>query len=487
MAGQQIMESFNSVCVYWKWPRPFQRIQIVFVFISCFLFHFSIGSVYTYGNLVPYLVSYTRVHSQPSDLRNTDTLYLFALQVGGLGIGMLVGGILDKRYGPRLVSLGGGLLMSSGVALTYFAIQRHFWILIITYGLMFGVGMGLAYIGPVACAIRWLPNKTGIAAGIVLAGYGISSLIFTLIQNFYINPDNTEPEGTICDISCDEEKYFTDPDLLNRVPKVFLLLGGTYAAIQLVSCICLVNPPPVSIEEETNPILVHNNKSSSSPPAYSPSTSMVHSELVNKAIAASAVNITPLQLVCKPSFYLLWIMFFCISIGTVFVSTLYKSFGLEEVTTDDRFISIAGAVSSCFNLLGRIVWGGVADFTCHKLALVLQGALATCLLYTFYITSVAGKEMFFIWLCAVYFCIGGYYSLYPSMVAHLYGTENVSINYALVYSSQIFGSVLTSLLAHILVDFINWWGMFILAGSLSLVEFGLAIVFTNKRYANRLL
>lgn len=484
------MVTYSSLCIYWRWPGSpvVQRFQMLLVLISCFFFNLSIGSVYTYGNLLPYLVSYARNRSGPADMKNTEGTYIFSIQVAGLGVGMLVGGILEKRFGPRLVSLFGGWLMSAGVALSYFAIKANFWLLTLTYGFMFGLGSGSAYIGPVACAIRWAPRWKGAAAGFVLSGYGISSLVFTAVQTAYINPSNVEPVGPICDIedsprSCDNEKYFEDPEMMDKIPTMFLLLGGVYASLQLLTSIFIVNPPPPLplANGEKHPIIVHGK--APSPRVYSPSTSMARSELINKKFETlTAVNVTPINLLRKPSFYIIWLMFFCIGISTTFITTLYKSFGLEQVTNDDRFLSTAGAVSSVFNLLGRFCWGWFADFTSYRTALVFQGGFASIILFTFYSTGAGGQVMFFIWLCCMYFCIGGYYSLYPSLTAQLYGTENIGINYSFVYSSQIISSLTSSFLSHILVKSIDWYGVFFIVGGLSLVEFILAILYRNKRY-----
>ncbi|XP_003384209.2 PREDICTED: uncharacterized protein LOC100635474 [Amphimedon queenslandica] len=483
------MPSYSSLCIYWRWPGPtiVQRLQMILVLMSCFLFHLSIGSIYTYGNLLPYLVSYARNHTNQAELKNTQGTYIFSIQVFGLAVGMLAGGVLEKKFGPRLVSLSGGWLMSAGVALSYFAVKKNFWYLTMTYGIMFGLGTGISYIGPIACAIRWCPRWKGAATGFVVSGYGISSLIFTTVQTAYVNPHNVEPIGPVCDMeqdtpeSCDNEKYFEDAKMMSRIPTLFLLLAGVYASLQLISSIFLVNPPPPLADEEKRPILIHED--SPSPRVYSPSTSMSRSALINKKLdTLTVVNVTPLQLFRKPSFYLIWFMFACIGIGTSFITTLYKSFGLEKVTDDDWLLSIAGAVSSVFNLSGRFFWGALADFTSYRTALVFHGALATFIYFTFYATGAAGIVMFFFWLFGIYFCIGGSYSLYPSLVAQLYGTENISINYSFVYSSQIVGSLLASFLSHLLVDYIDWYGVFFIVGGLSLVEYILAILYNNKRY-----
>ena len=156
------------------------------VLCAGFLVHLSLGSIYTYGNLAPYIVSYVRNMSHPATLQYTDGTFVFACQIAGQGLSMAFGGLLEKRFGPRLVSLLGGWFMSLGVLLSYFAIQKSFWLLLLTYGLMFGLGIGIAYIGPISCAMRWLPKWKGVATGIVVSGFGLSALIFNTVQTgFY--------------------------------------------------------------------------------------------------------------------------------------------------------------------------------------------------------------------------------------------------------------------------------------------------------------
>ena len=526
------MDKYASLCVYWRWPKRIQRIQMVTVLSACFLIHLSLGTIYTYGNLAPYLVSYARKRSSPSDLRTTDAVYVYAFQAAGQGTSMVIGGILEKRFGPRLVTLFGGWLMSLGVLLSYLAIQKSFWILLLTYGAMFGLGVGLAYVPPIACAMRWLPKYKGVATGIVVSGFGLSALIFNAIQTAYINPWNYQPK---IQNENSEEKYFEHSDLLNRVPNIFLILGGLYALMQLIGAIFLVNPPPsdgsdyqhvfdgnlsehrkrsdsidsISLhspdyntvskqnsEEENGSNtsiqgeLENSTKLGSERPSYrSRSTSNVSSyasELEQSTVSSWSsnyiYNVAPLQLLRKPNFYILWIMFLCAGITISFIAPLYKTFGLDKVTEDDHFLTIAGAVSAVFNLLGRIVWGALADFTTYKFAFVIQGAFMTCLIATFYATSAAGKVMFFFWICGVFFCIGGYFSLFPTAVARCFGQENVSINYGMLFTAQVLGGLIASFISHILVHKIHWYGLFLLLAGFNIVEYVLAMCYRHKRY-----
>ncbi|RCN35428.1 hypothetical protein ANCCAN_18700 [Ancylostoma caninum] len=81
-------------------------------------------------------------------------------------------------------------MKKSGVALSFWTIKHSFFAFFVTYGLLFGLGQGIAYVTAVATVINWAPDKVGLASGIVAAGFGVSSSIFAPIQTRLINPKN---------------------------------------------------------------------------------------------------------------------------------------------------------------------------------------------------------------------------------------------------------------------------------------------------------
>ncbi|PIO71508.1 hypothetical protein TELCIR_06597, partial [Teladorsagia circumcincta] len=122
----------------------------------------------------------------------------------------------------------------SAVALSYWSIKHSFFAFFVTYGLLFGLGQGIAYVTAVATIINWAPEKVGLMSGIVAAGFGVSSSIFAPIQTRLINPDN---------LPSTRDGYFLDKDLLLRVPDVFLTLAWVYAIMQFIGLIVICDPP----------------------------------------------------------------------------------------------------------------------------------------------------------------------------------------------------------------------------------------------------
>ena len=89
---------------------------------------------------------------------------------------------------------------------------------------MMGLGTALSYTPPLGVAMRWFPKSKGLVNGIIVGGFGLGAFIFNQIQTAYLNPNNKE---------LDDGKFFTDDQILNRVPSVFLMLGAMYSVIQV--------------------------------------------------------------------------------------------------------------------------------------------------------------------------------------------------------------------------------------------------------------
>ncbi|XP_005112731.2 MFS-type transporter asR1, partial [Aplysia californica] len=84
-----------------------------------------------------------------------------------------------------------------GVFLTYVTVKESFGLTVLTYGLMFGYGIGLAYTAPLGCAMRWFPQRKGLVNGLVVAGFGGGAFIFDQVQTAFINPDNFKPDKEV--------------------------------------------------------------------------------------------------------------------------------------------------------------------------------------------------------------------------------------------------------------------------------------------------
>lgn len=470
---------YASLCVYWSWPKRVRKLQIFLVVMSAFFIHFTIGAIYTDGNLIPYIVSYVRERSHPKWLRSTDAIIILAVKEAGATFTMFLGGYLDKWLGPRVVILIGSFIMSIGVLLSYFTIQSSFWAFLFTYGILFGIGNGMACVPPIACAIRWLPKWKGVANGVIACGYGLSGVFLTPLQTLFINFHNLKPDHAPYSDHPDE-KYFTQPEILDRVPQIYLVLGSLFLVIQLMGAIFLVDPSPQVQQEmkddmkrekeEEESMLITSERDDSEETSEDDEIKKQQDEKVPTTTESLKILFT------HRNFYLLWLMYFSAGVIVAFVVGLYKAFGFETVTSNDFFLTIVGSVSAIFTAFSRVPWGIMVDFTGYKFAFIFHGAITASFLATFYIATVGGGEvLYFIWVCVIFCGIGGYFAFFPVATARSFGPHNYGMNYGIISTAVGFGTVAGSLGAKYIVQGLDWFGALLVIAGVQVAELVMAI------------
>ena len=70
---------------------------------------------------------------------------------------------------PGLVVVAAGIVLGSGFFLVRFITETTPWLLWLTYGILGGIGMGLAYTTTIACCQKWFPDKRGLVTVIIVS------------------------------------------------------------------------------------------------------------------------------------------------------------------------------------------------------------------------------------------------------------------------------------------------------------------------------
>ncbi len=136
----------------------------------------TIGCLYSWGLFTqPLLVAYGW------DLRTTTWAYAIA-NFSLAAVGAVIGGFWQDRAGPRKVAMVGVALWGLGNVLAGLGTSSLGapW-LYATYGIMGGIGAGMAYITPVAMVTKWFPDRKGLAGGLVAAGFGLGAFVYNLL------------------------------------------------------------------------------------------------------------------------------------------------------------------------------------------------------------------------------------------------------------------------------------------------------------------
>jgi len=115
------------------------------------------------------------------------TVFYFAFPVT-----VIFSGFALTRLGPGRSAAAGGFLFGAGWLLASLGSQ-HFVMTVLGVGLLAGIGVGLAYVVPLAVLVQWFPNQKGLVTGIAVAGFGGGAALISQIAGRLISIEGFSP------------------------------------------------------------------------------------------------------------------------------------------------------------------------------------------------------------------------------------------------------------------------------------------------------
>ncbi|XP_076453631.1 uncharacterized protein LOC143288865 [Babylonia areolata] len=220
--------------------RKLLPFRVIVTLVACFLLEFTSGIQYMFGNFLPYITSYLRQRAGSTTVDYSDTFWIGQSSRIAFAVLMPLLGLVLPRLPPRLQFFLGFLAFAVHLFTSYWIIQQSFPALIVCYGFFQGLGKAILYPSSVSLALQWVPGRRrGLVGGVIMAGFGGGALVWNQVVTGWINPHNLQP-----DLKDHQDLYFTQPEVLSRVPTCFLLLGGIVGSVQLLCILSLVFPPP---------------------------------------------------------------------------------------------------------------------------------------------------------------------------------------------------------------------------------------------------
>jgi MFS transporter, OFA family, oxalate/formate antiporter len=385
----------------------------------------TIGCLYSWGLFTqPLLVAYGW------NLRTTTWAYAIA-NFSLAAVGAVIGGFWQDRAGPRKVAMVGIALWGVGNVLAGLGTSSLGapW-LYATYGVMGGIGAGMAYITPVAMVTKWFPDRKGLAGGLVAGGFGMGAFIYNLavprLAGFHaaalhagaflgakaaataggaqFDPRHLTPAQTL-----------TAADI-GAVMQVFVTSGMVFLVVGLAAALLFRNPPP--------------GYGVASPRSL--------------AVRPAVESYSPSQIVAMPQFYLLWLQLFVNVIGgiTIISNAVFILTDLTRVSA--AAIAPLFGLVSIFNALGRLFWGAVSDrIGCNKTFAAMFAIQAVTL---FLLSDVHSLTLALLATSVVLFCCGGGFGTMPSFNASCFGTKYMGLNYALILTAWGFAALVGPIL-----------------------------------------
>lgn len=375
----------------------------------------SIGVLYSWSVIKSALV-------QQWGWTNSDASLPYSVAIVVWALTLLFAGRLQDKIGPRKVVTLGAIFTGSGLILS--SLITSVPLLIITFGVLTGSGIGFAYASVTPPALKWFhSSKKGMVTGIVVSGMGLASL--------YIAPMTTM--------------------LLDNygVSKTFLILG-IFVLLVATPLAQLINNPPAGYIPPVPAKGVKEN-----------------------TVKAESVDYAWKKMVRTKQFYYFWLMFaFSSSAGLMIIGNI-ATIAKTQANWGKGFYLVG--LLAIFNALGRLGAGFLSDrigrVRTLMIVFILQGINMS--LFASYSTPLAIS----IGTALAGIGYGALLSLFPSVIADYYGVKNFGGNYGVLYTAWGVSGIIGPIIAGIVADSTGTFNLaYIISAGLLVVALVLALL-----------
>lgn len=108
---------------------------------------------------------------------------VFQVSMFAFCLSALLGAQIVKRVSPKASILLASVLWISGFSCAALFTSAGMWALFIFYGVLAASGCGIAYNAIIALVNPWFPDRIGFCSGVMMMGFGISTLLFSMLAN----------------------------------------------------------------------------------------------------------------------------------------------------------------------------------------------------------------------------------------------------------------------------------------------------------------
>jgi MFS transporter, OFA family, oxalate/formate antiporter len=343
----------------------------------------------------PMVKAHAQQHWQLSDVQWGFSLFI---AIGTWAMPFLAPFI--DRTGPRPLMALSGLLCAIG-----WGSLGHVGNLVSFYSLysIAGVGVACVYACGVATAVKWFPDRRGIASGIITAGYGMGAAAFNPLFDHLIRTIG-----------------YAD---------TFLWTGITHGALILMGGLALQNPP---------------------------ADYKVAAATVKPKVRRHDLNFSASEMLRTPQFYFLYFAMLSIGIGGLMVTAQLKPVA-TNFKIGDAALTVALILTPLANGSSRILWGWVSDYLGREWTMFTAFLLQAVFLLAATTLGRTGDAAFVVLMVLVFLTWGELYVLFPAVLGDMYGPKNSAGNYSFLYSAKGVASLVGGGIAAILFEKTGTW------------------------------
>jgi MFS family permease len=374
--------------------------------------HLSIGQAYAWSVFKPPLEAGMGINGVQSALPFTFGIIM-------LGLSAAVFGTKVDANGPRWAMVVASSCFVAGFLVSALGLfLNQYWLVVVGYGVIGGIGLGIGYISPVSTLIKWFPDRPGLSTGIAIMGFGGGALIASPLTNQLLTAFGATGKNPS----------------VPGIAQTFLVMGLIYAVFMSVGWLLIRVP-------------ADDWKPAGWDPAQVKANTMI-----------STANVSAANAIKTPQFWLLWVVLcFNVTAGIGVLekaSPIFTDFFGDPANPGAIAAAAAGfvAVLSLANALGRIGWSSLSDVVGRKN--MYRGYLGVgALLYlALTLTTNGNKAVFLICCMLILSFYGAGFATVPAYLRDLFGTYQVGAIHGRLLTAWSTAGVLGPLIVNAIAD-----------------------------------
>lgn len=348
-----------------------------------------------------------------------QTSMAYSLSLAMVPVAMILTGKYNDNGNIKRNILIGAVFFGAGLILSSFVTSPT--MLLLTYGLIGGLGIGASYGAATSTAVKWFSDKKGLAGGLAAAGFAGGSILIAPIARNLI--------------------------AAKGISSTFRLLG-IVLLIVLVICSFIIKEP------------------------------VAPKKAANASVQAAPTGATWNQMVKEAKFWLLWAVYVLACVGGLMVIGHGANIANDYVLGDPvRIVMIVGLT----NLVGRIIWGFISDRIGSYNSILLMFIVTAIGLALLFMNQSLGAWAGVVGLMAVASSFGGFLGTYPAITSDNWGTANAGQNYGWMFTAYGVAAVVGPMLAsNIRQSSGSYTQAFLVSAVMSIVGFILMYMFKSK-------